>query len=72
MKVYGDSGSGNCLKVKFVADRLHLPFQWIEVDVVKNETRTPAFLSINPAGQVPAVVFDDGRVLAQSNAIMLT
>ncbi len=71
MKVYGDSGSGNCLKVKFVADRMGVPFQWIEVDVVKNETRAPAFLAINPAGQVPVVVFDDGRVLAQSNAIML-
>jgi len=71
MKVYGDSGSGNCLKVKFVAERLRVPFQWIEIDVVKNETRTPAFLAINPAGQAPVVVFDDGRVLAQSNAIML-
>jgi glutathione S-transferase len=71
MKVYGDSGSGNCSKVKVVAERLGIPFQWIEVDVVKHEARTPAFLAINPAGQVPVVVFDDGRVLAQSNAIML-
>jgi glutathione S-transferase len=35
------------------------------------ESRTPAYLAMNPAGQVPAVILDDGRPLAQSNAIML-
>ena len=35
------------------------------------QSRTPAYLAINPAGQVPAVVLDDGRPLAQSNAIIL-
>ena len=69
--LYGNSGSGNCQKVQCVAARLAIPVHWIEVDVVGQETRTPAFLAINPAGQVPTVVFADGRVLAQSNAIML-
>ena len=71
LTVYGDSGSGNCLKVKFVADRCGIPIKWIEIDVVNRETRTPEFLALNPAGQVPVVVLEDGRVLAQSNAIML-
>lgn len=71
LTVYGDSGSGNCLKVKFVADRFGIPIKWIEIDVVNRETRTPEFLALNPAGQVPVVVLEDGRVLAQSNAIML-
>ncbi len=71
LTVYGDSGSGNCLKVKFIADRFGIPLKWIEVGVVNGETRTPQFLAMNPAGQVPTVVFDDGRILAQSNAIML-
>jgi glutathione S-transferase len=70
MRIYGDLNSGNCLKVKWVADRLGLPYQWIAVDTLKGETRTPEFLALNPAGQVPAVVFDDGRALAQSNAII--
>jgi glutathione S-transferase len=70
MKIYGDSISGNCLKVKWVCDHLALPYAWIAVDVVKGEARTLQFLSINGAGQVPAVEFDDGRVLAQSNAII--
>jgi glutathione S-transferase len=71
MTVYGDSISGNCLKVKFVADRLGLPYDWVEVSVLKSETRTPEFLAMNPAGQVPVVRFADNGALAQSNAIML-
>jgi len=71
MKIYGDKKSGNCLKVSWTADFLGLPYQWIETDIMQGESRTPAFLALNPAGQVPAVVFDDGRALAQSNAIIL-
>jgi len=70
MRIYGDSRSGNCLKVKFIADVLGLPYAWHEVAVLNNETRTPEFLAMNPAGQVPVVVLDDGRTLAQSNAIL--
>lgn len=70
MKIYGDTNSGNCLKVKWVCDRLALPYTWISVDTLKGETRTTEFLRLNGAGQVPTVVFDDGRVLAQSNAII--
>jgi len=69
--IHGDPISGNCLKVKWTAERLAVPFAWIDVDVVKAESRTPEFLALNPAGQVPTVVLDDGRVLAQSNAIIL-
>ena len=70
MKIYGDSNSGNCLKVKWVCDRLSLPYAWIDVDTLKGETRTSEFLRLNSAGQVPTVEFDDGRTLAQSNAII--
>lgn len=71
LTIYGDRISGNCLKVKWVADRLGLPYRWVDIDVVKGEAKSPEFLSISPAGQVPAVVLNDGRVLSQSNAIML-
>jgi glutathione S-transferase len=70
MEIYGDVNSGNCLKVKWVCDRLALPYRWIGVDTLKGETRTPEFLTLNSAGQVPTVVLDDGRTLAQSNAII--
>lgn len=68
--IYGNSISGNCLKIKFVCDRLGLAYRWIETCVLKAETRTPEFLGINPAGQVPVIKLADGRVLAQSNAII--
>jgi glutathione S-transferase len=70
MKVYGDINSGNCLKVKWVCDHLALPYDWIAVDTLKSETRTSAFLKLNGAGQVPTIELDDGRSLAQSNAII--
>jgi glutathione S-transferase len=70
MKIYGDSNSGNCLKVKWVCDRLALPYTWVSVDTLKGESRTHEFLKLNAAGQVPTLVLDDGRALAESNAII--
>jgi glutathione S-transferase len=69
--VYGDSTSGNSMKVKFVCDKLAIPYCWMETSVLKKETRTPEFLALNPAGQAPVIVLQDGAPLAQSNAIML-
>ncbi len=71
LQIYGDRVSGNCLKVKWTAEKLGIAYRWIQTDVRKAETRTPAFLALNPAGQVPFVVLADGRPLAQSNAIIL-
>lgn len=71
MKIYGDSKSGNCLKVSWTADFLGRSYDWIETDIMQGESRTADFLAMNPAGQVPVVVLDDGRALAQSNAIIL-
>jgi glutathione S-transferase len=69
--LYGDPISGNCLKPKWTADLLGIAFEWVTIDVVKAETRTPEFLAMNPAGQVPLARWPDGRTLPQSNAIML-
>jgi glutathione S-transferase len=71
MRIYGDSISGNCLKVKWAADYLGLPYDWIETDIMQGQSRTQDFLIMNPAGQVPVVILNDGRPLAQSNAIIL-
>jgi len=68
--LYGAYVSGNCLKPKFVADHLGIPMRWVETDAFDGSTRTPEFLRLNPAGQVPVAVLPDGRTLAQSNAIM--
>ena len=70
MKIYGDLGSGNCLKVKYTADRLGVPYTWVPIDTMKGETRTPEFLARFPMARIPAVEFTDGRRLAESNAII--
>ena len=70
MKIYGDLQSGNCLKVKYVADHLNLEYEWVAIDITRNEAKTDSFLALNPHGQVPAVAWSDGRTLAQSNAII--
>lgn len=71
LTLYGSSNSGNCLKAKWIAERLGIPYRWVEVDTFGGQTRTPDFLELNPAGQVPLARLADGRLLAQSNAIML-
>lgn len=70
MRIYGDLDSGNCLKVKYTADHLRLPYEWVPVDIMVGQSRTPEFLARSVMGQVPVVEFDDGRCLAQSNAII--
>ena len=70
LTIHGDIKSGNCQKVKATADYFGLTYDWVAVDLLKGESRTQAFLALNPAGEVPLVVFDDGRALAQSNAIV--
>jgi len=64
LRIYGDSISGNCLKVKWTADHLDIAYQWIETDILKGESRAPEYLAMNPAGQVPLIVEEDGRALA--------
>jgi glutathione S-transferase len=70
MKIFGDLGSGNCLKVKYAADHLGLPYTWVPIDIMKGESRTPDFLARFPFGRIPAVELDDGRRLAESNAVV--
>ncbi len=70
MVVYGDLQSGNCLKVKLLLSFLGIEHQWKHVNILDNETKTTEFLALNPNGKIPTVVFDDGRVLCESNAIL--
>src|SRR5919201_7064822 len=70
MKIYGNVASGNCQKVRLVADYLGLDYAWVPIDIMKGESRTADYLARFPQGQVPALALDDGRCLSQSNAIM--
>jgi glutathione S-transferase len=68
--IYGDVSSGNCYKLKLLAKQLALPYTWIAVDILKNETHSAAFLAKNPNGKIPLMETQDGNVLAESNAIL--
>ncbi len=69
--VHGYMASGNSWKVATVLRALGIPYAWAEVDSNAGGTRTPAFLALNPNGQIPVVVLDGGEVLAESGAILL-
>ncbi|MHA7871424.1 MAG: glutathione S-transferase family protein [Hyphococcus sp.] len=71
LKLYGDPISGNCLKAKWTADYLGLDYEWAPLDIMKGETRTEAFLAVNPFGQVPTLSLPDARIITQSNAIIV-
>lgn len=70
MKLYGDINSGNCYKLALAFALLQRPHEWVEVDIMAGETATAAFMAKNPAGKIPLLELDDGRLLAESNAIL--
>ncbi|GAA5525015.1 hypothetical protein Maes01_01575 [Microbulbifer aestuariivivens] len=70
MLVYGDIQSGNCFKVKLLLSLLGIEHEWRHINVVEKESQTEAFLALNPNGKIPTVVFEDKRVLCESNAIL--
>ncbi len=70
MKIYGDSQSGNCYKIALLMSLLEIPHDWIDIDILKDETKSPLFLAKNPSGKIPLLELDDGRCLAESNAIL--
>src|SRR5579859_6238940 len=69
--LYGSSISGNCWKPAFMLRHRGLPFRWVEVDILRKQSRTPEFLAMNPNGRVPLLQLPDGRYLAESNAMLL-
>lgn len=68
--VYGMRASGNCYKLQLLLDQLGREYHWVDVDSAHGETRTPAYLAKNPNGKVPLLELDDGRRLAESDAIL--
>lgn len=70
MKIYGDIYSGNCYKLKLICALLEIEHDWITVDIMRGETREEGFLQLNPVGQIPICVTDDGETLTESNAIL--
>jgi glutathione S-transferase len=63
--------SGNCYKPRLLMHQLGIAFRLVDTDATKGETRTPAFLALNPNGRVPLLILPDGRRLSESNAMLL-
>src|SRR5438552_8234271 len=70
MVLYDSPVSGNCYKVRLLLAQLGIPYERRTVDVVDRSNRPDLLGDLNPALRVPTVVLDDGRPLAESNAIL--
>jgi glutathione S-transferase len=70
LRLYDNHTSGNGYKVRLLLTKLGRAFEWTDLDIDAGETRTPDFLAINPDGRIPVLDFGDGRILAQSDAIL--
>src|ERR1043166_6889373 len=69
--LYQQQDSGNCYKVRMLLSHMGCAFRTVEVSSLDGSTRKPEFLAKNPIGKVPTVELEDGRYLAESNAILL-
>ena len=68
--LYSMQRSGNCYKVRLALAQLRLPYELVEIDILKGESRTPEFLAKNPSGHVPLLEVEPNRYLPESNAIL--
>jgi glutathione S-transferase len=70
MILYNNQLSGNCYKVRLLFSHLGLACEKREVDVIDRSRRAEQLSDLNPALRIPTLVLDDGRALAESNAII--
>jgi glutathione S-transferase len=68
--LYNSPVSGNCYKVRLLLSHLGREYETVDVDVVDRSGRRELLGDLNPALRVPTLVLDDGRPLAESNAIL--
>ena len=70
LTLYGFLRSGNVYKVRLLLAQLGTAHRRVEVSQLTADTARPEFRAINPIGKVPTLVFDDGRMLSESGAIL--
>ena len=70
LRLYDFQESGNGFKVRLLLSHLGMAVERIEMNILDGETRTDDFLARNPNGRIPLLEFEDGRTLAESNAIL--
>ncbi len=70
MKLYDGGVAPNPFTVRlFIAERAGLDLEVEQVDLLNLANRREPYLSINPRGQLPALVLDDGTVLTEITAV---
>ncbi len=69
--LYSMPSSGNSYKVRLLLAKLGLPFRHVAAEAGSGVTQSPEFLAKNPKGKVPVLELEDGRLLSESNAILL-
>lgn len=70
LKLFDYRPSQNAYKVRLLLSHLSVPFETVEIGIFKGEGQTAEYRAINPTGAVPAIQLEDGRVLAESMAIL--
>ena len=70
LKLFDYLPSQNAYKARLLFSHLDLPYETVQVGIFDGEGQTDAYRAINPTGAVPAVQLEDGRVLAESMAIL--
>ena len=70
MLLYNSPVSGNCYKVRLLLAQLGVEYETTEVSVLDRSNRAELLGDLNPGLRVPTLVLDDGRPLAESNAIL--
>jgi glutathione S-transferase len=68
--LYNSPVSGNCYKVRLLFAHLGIAYERRDLDVVDRSNRREILGDLNPALRVPTLVLDDGRPLAESDAII--
>jgi len=70
VRLYNSAVSGNCYKVRLLLAHLEIAYERRTLDVADRSDRPEVLGGLNPALRVPTLVLDDGRPLAESNAIL--
>ncbi|MGV2184126.1 glutathione S-transferase family protein [Rhizobium rhizogenes] len=70
LTLYDYLPSQNGWKARVLFGLLNIPYQSRLVSIFEGEGRTDAFLDLNPAGGIPVLELEDGRAIAESNAIL--
>lgn len=70
------AGTSNGMRARIALEECGLKYNWHPIDLTKGEHKTPQFLALNPNGQIPVIVDNEGPggkkvTLSQSSAIMI-